>query len=204
MLKVGLTGGIATGKSTVKEMFKQLGAYVIDADEVVKELWQNEKIQKIAEEILGIKVLGENNNLRAKEIANVIFKNKEKKEKLEQLFHPEVFKYIQNWFKEIEKKDKKAVAIVEVPLMIETGSYKNYDIIILIYAPKETQIKRLLKKGYTLEDAIQRINSQMDIEKKRKYANIIIENTNNLEELKKQVEETFLKLREGIVEKNNI
>ena len=203
MLKIGLTGGIATGKSTVKEIFKQLGAYVIDADEIVKNLWQSEKIQKKAEEILGIKVLDENNNLKAKEIANLVFKNKEKKEKLEQLFHPEVFKYIQSWFKEIEEKDKNAVAIAEVPLMIETGSYKNYDIIILIYAPKEIQIKRLLKKGYTLEDAIQRINSQMDIEKKRKYADIIIDNTSNLKELKKQVEKTFLRLREKVVEKNN-
>ena len=204
MLKVGLTGGIATGKSTVKEIFKQLGAYVIDADEIVKRLWQNEKIQKKAEEILGIKVMEENGSLKAKKIANVIFKNKEKKEKLEQLFHPEVFKYIQSWFKEIEKKDKNAVAIAEVPLMLETRSYKNYDIVILIYAPKEIQIKRLLKKGYTLEEAIQRINSQMDIEEKRKYTDIVIENTSNLKDLKKQVEKTFLKLKEKVVEKNNI
>ena len=203
MLKVGLTGGIATGKSTVKEIFKNLGAYVIDADEIVKELWKDKQIQKQAEEILGIKVLDEKGNLKVKEIASVIFKNKEKKKKLEKLFHPEVFKYIQKWFRQIEEKDKTAIAIAEVPLMIETGSYKNYDLVILVYAPKDMQIKRLLKKGYSLEEAQQRINSQMDIEEKRKYADIIIENTTNLENLKKQIEKVFKELKEKSIEKAN-
>ncbi len=203
MLKVGLTGGIATGKSTVKDILKNLGAYVIDADEIVKELWKDKQIQKQAEEILGIKVLDEKGNLKVKEIASVIFKNKEKKKKLEKLFHPEVFKYIQKWFRQIEEKDKTAIAIAEVPLMIETGSYKNYDLVILVYAPKDMQIKRLLKKGYSLEEAQQRINSQMDIEEKRKYADIIIENTTDLEYLKKQVEKVFKELKEKSIEKAN-
>ena len=203
MLKVGLTGGIATGKSTVKDILKNLGAYVIDADEIVKELWKDKQIQKQAEEILGIKVLDEKGNLKVKEIASVIFKNKEKKKKLEKLFHPEVFKYIQKWFRQIEEKDKTAVAIAEVPLMIETESYKNYDLVILVYAPKDMQIKRLLKKGYSLEEAQQRINSQMDIEEKRKYADIIIENTTDLEYLKKQVEKVFKELKEKSIEKAN-
>jgi len=204
MIKVGLTGGIATGKSTVKSIFNELGAYTIDADEIVKQLWKNKDVIKKAENILGIKVLDENNNLKTKEIASIIFKDKEKKKALEKLFHPEVFKYIQNWFNKIETKDKNAVAIAEVPLMIETGSYKNYDVVILVYAPKDLQIKRLLEKGYSLKEAKERISSQMDIDEKKSYADIIIDNTGDIDYLKKQAKKVFQQLKEKSVEKNSI
>jgi len=195
MLKVGLTGGIATGKSTVKNIFKDLGAYVIDADEVVKNLWQEKEIIQQAKEILEINPVDKNGNLKTKEIASIIFNNPQKKKELEQLFHPEVFKRIQLFFKEVEKKDKNAVAVAEVPLMIETGSYKNYDVVALVYAPKDVQIKRLLQKGYSEKEAQERLSSQMDIEEKKKYADIVIHNTKDLQHLKQEVKDVYERLK---------
>lgn len=89
------------------------------------------------------------------------------------------------------KNNPDAVAIVSVPLMIETGSYKKYQKIILVYAPKELQIERLIKKGYSYEEAVSRINAQMDIEEKLKYADYVIMNTSTLENLENQVKRVF-------------
>jgi dephospho-CoA kinase len=193
MLKIGLTGGIATGKSTVEKFFRDLGVPVIDADEIVHKLLKEERIKKKLVEILG-DVLDENGEIDRKKVANIIFSNIEKKKQVENVIHPEVFKYIQNWIKEQEHKNPKGFVIISVPLMIETGSYKNYDKIIVVYAPKEVQLKRLLKKGMTKEEALKRINAQMDIEEKLKYADFVINNTGTLQDLKKEVEKVYKEL----------
>ncbi len=194
MLKVGLTGSIATGKSTVESIFKELGVPVIDADEVVHKLLKEEKIKNKFVEILG-NVLDEKGEIDRKKVAKIIFSNQEKRKEIEKIIHPEVFKYIQNWIKEKEKENHDFV-IVSVPLMIETGSYKNYDKIIVVYAPKEIQLKRLKKKGMSEEEALKRINAQMDIEKKLKYADFVINNTGSIEDLRKEVEKIYKKLKE--------
>ncbi len=194
MLKVGLTGSIATGKSTVESIFKELGVPVIDADEVVHKLLKEEKIKNKFVEILG-NVLDEKGEIDRKKVAKIIFSNQEKRKEIEKIIHPEVFKYIQNWIKEKEKENHDFV-IVSVPLMIETGSYKNYDKIIVVYAPKEIQLKRLKKKGMSEEEALKRINAQMDIEEKMKYADFVINNTGSIEDLRKEVEKIYKKLKE--------
>ncbi len=190
MLKVGLTGSIGTGKSTVAKIFKELGAYVIDADSIVHTLLKQNNVKEKVREILG-DVFDEKGDIDKKKVASIIFNNPEKKKQIEALLHPLVFQYIQNWLSDIEKKDPDAIAVVEVPLMIETGSYKNYDLVIVIYAPEKLQLERLLKKGMTEEEALSRIKSQMPIEEKVKYADIVIKNTGSLEELKKEVEKVY-------------
>ena len=195
MVKVGLTGSIGTGKSTVAEIFKQLGAYVIDADKIVHSLLKREDVKKKIKDIFG-DVFDENGEVDKKKLASIVFSNPEKKRLLENILHPLVFQEIQNWLKEIEKKDPEGVAVAEVPLMIETGSYKNYDKVIVVYAPENLQLKRLLKKGMSEEEAIRRIKSQMPIDEKVKYADIVIYNTGSIEELKKSVEDIYIRLKE--------
>ncbi len=195
MKKIGLTGSIGTGKSTVANIFRELGAYVIDADEIVHNLWKRKDIKEKVKKLLG-DVFDEKGDLDRKKVANIIFKNPEKKRILENIIHPEVFKEIQRFFREVEKKDPQAVAIAEVPLMIETGSYRDYDKVIVVYAPFEVQLERLLKRGMDKEDAIRRIKSQMPIDEKVKYADIVIDNTGSIKDLKKQVIEVYKKLRE--------
>ncbi|NPA51516.1 MAG: dephospho-CoA kinase [Aquificae bacterium] len=195
MLKIGLTGSIGTGKSTVKNLLNELGAYTIDADNIVHHLLTEPPIITKIEKEFGKEVIS-NKKIDKKKLAQIIFSDPNKKKKLENILHPEVFKTLNHFFEEIQKKDPCAVAVAEVPLMIETGSYKNYDLIILVYAPKELQLKRLIQKGMSKDEALARINSQMDIEKKKRYADILIENTDTLEELKKKVADTYKILKE--------
>jgi len=190
MLKIGLTGSIGTGKSTVEKIFKKFGVPVIDADEIVHKLLKEEKIKREIVNVLG-NVLDKNGEIDKKKVAAIIFSDKKKKKQLEKIIHPEVFKYIQTWLKEQEQKNPNGIAIVSVPLMIETGSYKNYDKIIVVYAPKELQLKRLIKRGMSKEEAEKRINAQLDINEKLKYADFVIDNTGSLKDLEKEVKKVY-------------
>ncbi|WP_297888737.1 dephospho-CoA kinase [Sulfurihydrogenibium sp.] len=193
MKVVGLTGGIATGKSTAEKILKELGAYVIDADKVVHNLYEKKEVLEEVRKYFPDAFV--NDKLDKKKLASIIFNDSQRRKVLESIIHPKVTQQIENWLKEVEKKDKDAIAIVSVPLMIETGSYKNYDKIILIYAPRELQIKRLINKGFTEEEAISRINAQMDIEEKRKFATFIVDNSGTIENLKNQLTDIFLQLK---------
>jgi len=194
MLKVGLTGSIGTGKSTVLKLFNQLGAYTVDVDKIVHQLYKREDIQEKVKKEFG-DVFNEDGSLNRKEVAKIIFNNPEKRKVLEGIIHPEVRKEVKRFIQNIEKKDKNAIVIVEVPLLIETGQYKEYDKVIVVYSPKNLQLKRLLNKGYSREEALKRINSQMNIEEKLKFADFIIKNISSLEDLKKQVKEVFNQLK---------
>ena len=190
MLKVGLTGSIGTGKSTVVQIFKKLGAYVISADEIVHKLLEKEEIKKKIRELFG-DVFTPEGKVDRRKVAEIVFDDERKRKQLEGILHPLVFEEIRKFFEEVSKKDPKAVAVAEVPLMIETGSYKNYDIIVVVYAPKDTQLKRLTKKGLNKEEAEKRITAQMPIEEKVKYADIVIENTGSLKDLEKEVKKVY-------------
>lgn len=191
MKVIGLTGGIATGKSSAEEIFRQLGAYVIDADKIVHELYRRDEIKQSIRQMFGESIFDESGSLDRKKLAGIIFSDFQKRKMLEEFIHPKVNDFINSWIKDIGNKQKDAIIIVSVPLMIETGSYKNYQKIIVVYAPKQMQIERLLKKGYSYEEALGRINAQMDIDEKLRYADYVIMNTADLEHLRKEVERVF-------------
>jgi dephospho-CoA kinase len=201
MIKVGLTGSIGTGKSTVAKIFEKLGAYVIDADKVVHQLFENEDVKEEIVSTFGKSILDNQGKIDKKKLAQIIFTDKEKKKKLENILHPKVRQKIQEFIEDVYKKDKNAVVVAEIPLLIETGMYKNYDKVLVVYAPKDLQLKRLLEKGFSEDEAKRRINSQMDIEEKLKYADIIIENTSSLKELEEKVKDIYEILKKEAAEK---
>ena len=201
MLKIGLTGSIGTGKSTVSRMFKELGAYIIDMDKLVHKVLKDEKIKTEIRNKFG-NVFDKNGNVDRKKLAKIVFNDEKQRKFLEKIIHPEVRRLTKNIIKSIENQEKNAIVIVEVPLLIETGSYKDYDLVIVVYAPKNVQIERLLGKGYSLEEAIKRINSQMDIEEKIKFADIVINNTNDLTSLKEEVKKIYSILLKEIKDAN--
>ena len=194
MIKVGLTGSIGTGKSTVLKIFKDLGAYVIDADQIVHQLYTKREVQEEIKREFG-NVFNEDGSLDRKKVAQIIFNDINKKRILERLVHPKVRSEIYKILKNIEKNEKNAIVIVEIPLLIETGQYREYDKVIVVYSPKNLQIERLLKKGFSKEEALKRINSQMDIEEKIKYADFVIENISSFEDLKENVKKVFNELK---------
>lgn len=195
MKVVGLTGGIATGKSSVEEIFRQLGAYVIDADHIVHQLYKREDIKQSLRQMFGDGIFLKSGDLDRKKLASIIFSDDQKRKMIEEFIHPLVNQFIKNWIEEIGSKDSSAVVIVSVPLMIETGSYKNYQKIVVVYAPKDLQIERLLKKGYSYDEAVSRIDAQLDIEEKLKYADYVIMNTSDFDDLRKEVERVFNEIK---------
>jgi dephospho-CoA kinase len=195
-MRVGLTGSIATGKSSVANMLKELGAYIIDADEIAHEaLKKTEKPYKQILNVFGSNILDEQGNIDRKKLGSIVLNDKQKLAVLESIIHP----YVQQKRKEIEESilqhDRNAVIIYDVPLLFEKHLENSFDKIIVVYVPKDIQIKRLMKRqNISYDEALNLINLQICIEEKKKKADFVIDNSYSLENTKKQVLEVFKKL----------
>ena len=175
---IALTGGIATGKSTVAKIFSSLGFEIIDADKIAHEILDTE-YKKVAE-LFGEKYLL-NKKVNRKALGALIFANQDEKLRLEALLHPLIFSEIES--KSIELDMKKRPYLVDIPLFYES---KRYDIekVIVVYIPKELQLDRLMKRDSSKkEEALQRIDSQINIEIKREKASYIIDNQKDMNTL---------------------
>ncbi len=193
MKKVGLTGNIGCGKSTVADMFRSLGAYVVDADKVIHSFY--EKGHPVYEKVIslfGNRILDEKGNIDRKKLADIVFKDKEKLRLLEGITHKALYEEIEKIIKELPED---AVFILEASLLIEKGSYKNFDKLIVVYAPYEICKKRALKRGMSEEDFERRWKYQKPIEEKVKFADYVIDNSGSIQETFKQVKEVFEKLK---------
>jgi len=195
-MRVGLTGSIATGKSSVANMLKELGAYIIDADEIAHDaLKKKEKPYKQILDVFGSNILDEQGNIDRKKLGSIVLNDKQKLAVLESIIHP----YVQQKRKEIEESilqnDRNAVIIYDVPLLFEKHLENSFDKIIVVYVPKDIQIKRLMKRqNISYDEALNLINLQICIEEKKKKADFVIDNSYSLENTKKQVLEVFKKL----------
>ena len=190
---IALTGGIATGKSTVASLFMMHGFLTIDADKIAHKIL-DENVSKITE-LFGEKYI-KDNKVDRKELGNLIFNNEIEKKKLENFIHPLIKEQIIKDARIFEEQKKPY--LIDIPLFFEN---KNYDIrnSIVVYTPKDTQIERLTARdGSTKEEALSRINNQMDIEDKKLLANYIIDNSLNLKNLQKEVERIKKELLEKI------
>ena len=180
---IALTGGIATGKSTVCNLLKLHGFLIIDADKIAHKLL-DENSQKI-EELFG-KQYVENGKVLRKELGKIIVSNEENKLKLEALLHPLIFQEIEKEAKLFEEQNKPY--IVDIPLFFEKMHYPISKSLV-IYTPKNLQIERLMKRdNISEEEAKLKISNQMDIEEKRKLADMVIDNSQNLKHLQNEVE----------------
>jgi dephospho-CoA kinase len=190
MFVIGLTGGIATGKSTVVEMLRRKGAYIIDADQLAREVVEPEQLAwREITDWLGKSILLADRSLNRARIAELVFNDREKLKKLNGIIHPRVGNRILELTKEIEQKDPDAVVIYDIPLLIEAGMQEMADLILLVYAPRELQLSRLqARDGLNSEEAEKRLQAQMPIEEKKLYAHQIIDNSGSLAETKSQVE----------------
>lgn len=191
----GLTGGIATGKSTVARLFQELGAHVIDFDVLAHEVTRPGL--KAWEEIVrffGVEVLNPDQTINRKKLGRLVFDDPEKLVRLNQIVHPAVFKEDQKITAEILAGDPGAVIIKEIPLLIEAGAVHLVEKIIVVYASPEVQLQRLLARGLDRDEALKRINAQAPLGEKMKWADFVIYNDGNLEETRRQVEEVYQQL----------
>jgi len=191
MMLIGLTGSIASGKSTVANFFKELGAYIIDWDVLAREAvnpaqpaWQG------IMEYFGPEVLNEDLTLNRQKLGEVIFNDAEKREQLNRIVHPAIFNEDERLTQEIRDRDPEAIIIKDAPLLIELSLQSTFDKVIVVYASEDNQVKRLMGKGLTLKEAKERIASQIPVSEKLQFADFVIYNDDSLEETKLQVEET--------------
>lgn len=187
MKKIGLTGGIACGKSTSVEMLIENKFKVIDSDKIVRDILENDReISLYIEENFSPSFILNGKILR-KEFGEYIFSHEKEKIKYEEFIMPKIFKKIDDEFSFYEKNGEK-ICILDAPLLIEKNLHERMDYVILIWANKEVQLQRLMKRdNISKESAMLRINAQMDIDIKRKFADFIIDNSKGREYLKEQI-----------------
>jgi dephospho-CoA kinase len=197
MILVGLTGGVATGKSTVAKMFNRCGAILIDADELARELVEPEKPAWHAiVKLFGKTVLNQDRSLNRQALGSIVFHNLKKRRQLERIVHPRVAREQQRLVRRIAKRKPHAVVIYEVPLLFEAGVDKRVDKIIVVTAGCNTQIARLKKRnGLSRTEALRRIRSQMPLAKKTQQAEHVLNGTLPRPSLRKQVGQLFKSLR---------
>jgi dephospho-CoA kinase len=197
MILVGLTGGVATGKSTVAKMFKQCGAVVIDADELAHQVVKPGKpAWREIVKTFGKAVLNPDRTLNRRKLGAVVFGNRTKLRRLEHIIHPRVAREQTRLARHAARNDPQAVVIYDVPLLFEAGVDTRVDKIVVVTADRETQVARLKKRnGLTRAEAIRRIRSQMPLANKIQRADHVLSGTLPRPSLRRHVGQLLKQLR---------
>jgi len=196
MLHVGLTGSIACGKTTVARMFVEKGAFHIDLDEVAHEAEApDQPAWKQIVEFFGTDILHPDRTIDRAKLGAMVFEDKEKLARLNQIVHPAVFMAWHRRIDEIKRIRPDAIVLTDNPLLFETGMQAMFDLILIVYISPEEQVDRLMKRnGYSREGAKQRIASQMSIDDKLPLAEMVINNQATLEETRQIVDRVWEEL----------
>ncbi len=185
--KIGITGGVASGKSSVCQIFQELGAFVVDADAIVHQLLDSKTdLGKQIIQQFGPEIIIEN-KISRKKIAEKVFTNRKLLDKLEKLLHPEVEKEIERLYEQTCPLDRYSSFVVEIPLLFEIQKETFYDCVIAVIAKEKIARKRFVDSGHTEEEYDLRMQRQLAPEIKAERAHYMIENSGSLEDLKKQV-----------------
>jgi len=196
MLKVGLTGSIAVGKSYVRGVFAELGCHVIDADKIARDV--------VAPGTEGLKsvvtafgdVLNNDGTLNRARLGEIVFADEARRQKLNSLLHPLIIAAQDEQIRELERRDPDGIVIVDAALLIESGGYKRLDKLIVVVCDPEIELQRLMKRdGLSREAAGERINTQMPQEQKKKYADFLIDTSGSFDATRAQVVSVFKQLR---------
>ena len=200
MLRAGLTGGIATGKSTVAGMMRELGCRVVDADEIAHQMIEpgGEVYSEVLHEF-GRGILGPDGRIERPRLAEIVFAEPARLARLNQIVHPAVIASQYAQLASIQREDPHALAVVEAALLIETGIYSLLDFLIVTWCTPKQQLARLTHgnagRGLSLEQARQRIAAQMPLEEKRRLADAEVDCSGNLDRTREQVVELVAKLK---------
>jgi dephospho-CoA kinase len=197
MVIAGLTGSIATGKSTVSTILKDLGAFIVDADKVARDVvapgmraW--EEIVRI----FGKDILHAKGEIDRESLARIVFNDSTMRRMLEEIIHPDVMRVMDEEISSIKAGFPDAVVILDVPLLIETGMHKGVSEVIVVYCPEDMQIMRLMiRDKISEEEALARVRAHISIEEKRRYASLLIDNSASVDETRKQVEDAYDRLK---------
>jgi dephospho-CoA kinase len=198
MLRVGLTGSIAVGKSFVAGVFQELGCHVLDADHTAREvvLPGSPGLAAVVK-AFGEDVLNADGTLNRQQLGALVFADEEKRQQLNYLLHPFIIARQDEILREWEKEDRDGIGLVDAALMIESGGYKRFDKLIVVHCRPEVQLERLmLRNNLTREEAWARINSQMPQEEKQKFADYLIDTSDGYELARARTADVYNQLRQ--------
>ncbi len=199
MLKVGLTGSIAVGKSFVCDVFRDLGCYVLDADVTAREVVEpeTEGLKKVVA-AFGQDILQPDGRLDRQKLGSIVFANDKKRHLLNSIIHPLVFEQQDRWLAGVKAKDPNAIAIVDAALLIESGGYKRFDQLIVVWCEPEVQLQRLIERDNLDEArARERIAAQLPQDEKKRFADHLIDTSGGFESTGGQVREVYKRLAES-------
>ena len=197
MLKVGLTGGLASGKSHIGREMSRLGCHVAQADQMGHAILaaDGEGFAATIEEF-GCEILGDDGEINRKALGRIVFADPERLAALNAIVHPHVWARQQAFFREVAALDPDGIAVVEAAIMIEVGSHTRYDKLVVAWCPESVQIERFMRRDSATEaDARQRLAQQMPLDKKREFADFLIDTSGTLDETNQQVQTLVEELR---------
>ena len=196
-LLVGLTGGIATGKTAVANMFEGLGAKTIDYDILVRQIQApGEAAYQDIVSFFGPSVLAEDQTLNRGKLREIVFQDSEKLKKLNGFIHPRLNTHFYNQVENFVKNDPNAIIQAVVPLLIETNMQSMFDCLVMVYAPQSIQLKRIMERDKNSEALAQSIiDAQMSVEEKKNKCDFVIDNSKSLEITSKQVSDVWHQLK---------
>lgn len=198
MLKVGLTGGYATGKTFVASEFQHLGCHLIFADHLGHAALQpGGAAYQPALDLFGREILLPDATIDRKKLASIVFSSPDLLAKLNAIVHPAVFQLEQQMLKDFETNDPRGIVILEAAILIETGRYAHCDKLIVATCDQETQIARGIKRdGITRDAVLARLSKQLSLEEKKRYADFLIDTSGSKEDTVKRVQEVFIALKQ--------
>jgi dephospho-CoA kinase len=196
-LIVGLTGGVATGKTLVACEFKSLGAHLVDADEIAREVTRpgTPASKEIAREF-GAGTIKPDGTIDRKALGRIVFSDPSRLERLNEITHPGIIHEMEVRIEELRKKHPGEIIVVDAPLLIEVGLNKKMDKVVVVYADELTQIERIMKRdGISREEAKRRISAQLPTERKVELADFVIDGTGGEDETVKAVKTIYERLK---------
>ena len=197
MLRVGLTGGLASGKTFVGHALEELGCHVIRADELGHQalLPGAEAYQLVIQEF-GNGVLADDGTIDRRQLAKLVFESPEQLAKLNAIVHPAVFRREERMMEEFSVADPRGIAVVEAAILVETGSYKRFDRLIVVVCTIEQQLERAMRRdSYTREETLARLKRQLPLEEKVRVADYVIDTSGPKEETLAQTRAVYESLR---------
>jgi dephospho-CoA kinase len=197
MLKVGLTGGIASGKSTVASLLRDQDCMVLEMDPIGHELL--EPGQAAYDEVVrdfGDSILGPGDAIDRSKLGAIVFADAAKRARLNQILHPRILDVVQKWFAALDRPGGPEFAVVEAALIVESGFHKSLDNLVVCWCRPEQQLERLIQRGLTREQSQLRISAQMPTEKKRQLADEVVDCSGAIEETERQVKNLVERLKQ--------
>ena len=199
MKMIGLTGGIATGKSIVASVFREMGAIILDADVIARVVvLPHQPAWKDIVEFFGPEVVNEDQSLNRAKIGEIVYNNPDSLKELNSITHPRIMQYYKDELHRIKIEQPDAIVVLEVPLLYETNMDRLCQQVVVVYVDHETQIKRLMKRdNISYADAIKRVEAQMPMDEKVRRADFVIDNRSSMEETKEKATKYYNEILTG-------